>query len=104
MATGRNKLTARTWLAKLSATGAANASRNPGADGPVNALAGSGDGSVVAGGEFGNAGGQQRLSLARLNATGALLSGPDIEVPGRVDDMGINLDGDKLGQPRFAGR
>lgn len=63
---------ARNHIAKLStATGALDATWNPGADGRVSALAIDTNGNIYAGGGFLNIGGQARNAVARLSGNGA---------------------------------
>lgn len=64
---------ARSYIAKLSGSGvgAVDANWNPGADNQVRTLVIDGSGNVYAGGWFGVIGGQARMRLAKLSASGS---------------------------------
>jgi hypothetical protein len=67
---------ARQNIAAIRADGSVDPAFNPGADGIVYAVAGSGDGSrIFVGGVFANVGGVARANIAALDSTGAVVSG-----------------------------
>jgi hypothetical protein len=83
---------ARNDIAKLSAvSGAADATWDPGANGPVLALAVSGS-DVYAGGDFTSIGGQARNYVAKLSAagSGAADAAWDPDADGRVDALAVS--------------
>lgn len=66
---GGSGASSATRLARITSTGATDSSFDPGANGPVTALALQTDGRLVIGGSFSTVGGLPRSGLARLAAT-----------------------------------
>lgn len=89
-------MSTRNRLARLTISGALDASFNPNLDGDVYALAVQPDGAILVGGDFGHVGAMVRSRLARLHRNGALDSNFAPAANGIVHALAVQGDGKVL--------
>lgn len=80
-------------IGRLNQDGTLDTTFNPGADGPVEALAVQPDGKIVVGGFFSQLGGQSRSRIGRLNLNGTLDTNFDPGATGEILSLAVDAGG-----------